>query len=324
MYQIEGSDFTDLIKREFTDKFVVKERTISIQDKFDFRTKNFRDEHFDILHCQSNIHTPLQINSLKDTTHVSLHFQLTGYSAAHISGFESAPGTGNFNLLNCVDPVSTFVYPQKGAYEYLCVGFEPAYFDGIIAECEAFCDRTLAANAQGVFPFFSKSRMTDYWQMDTVKLIRQAPVPDSLKVPYIRSKVKELALLTFSRFFDEPVKSSTHLNLTDIERLHEVKAFLEVNYLDKLTLEKISRTFLLNEFKLKSGFKRQFGITVFGYIQQLRLEHAYKILIDGALTIRETAFLIGYESDTAFIRAFKLFFNCSPGKIKGSYPRNKG
>lgn len=32
-------------------------------------------------------------------------------------------------------------------------------------------------------------------------------------------------------------------------------------------------------------------------------------------TVREIAFFIGYEPDTSFVRAFKLYFNCSPGKI---------
>ena len=317
MYHLEGSDFTNLIKREFTEKFTAKEASVSITDKFDLHTKTFRDEHFDILHLKSNVYAPHQINNMEDTTHVSLHFQFSGYSAAHISGFKSVPGTGNFNLLNCVDPLSTFVYPEKGKYEYLCVAFNPSYFDAIVAECEDSVDsKLITVRKAKLFPFFSKSRTTDHWQMNTIKLIQEPPIADSLKIPYIRSKVKELSLLTFARFSEEPAVSS--LNRADVDRIMSVKAYLELNYLSKLSLEGLSRMFILNEFKLKSGFKKQFGITVFGYIQQLRLEHAHSLLRDGGFSVAQIAFIIGYESDTAFVRAFKHYFNYSPGKINKS------
>ena len=163
MYHLEGSDFTDLIKREFTEKFITKEAAINLQDKFDMRTKTFREEHFDVLHFKSKIYTPLQINNLQDTTHVSLHFQFSGHSAAHIAGFKSAPGSGNFNLVNYVDPISTFIYPEKGEYEYLCVAFEPSYFDDVVAECEEFTDDRLIATRKSNLPTSSsQTRVTDY------------------------------------------------------------------------------------------------------------------------------------------------------------------
>lgn len=314
MYHLEGSDFTDLIKREFSEKFITKEATISIENKLDFHTKTFREESFDILHFKSNIYTPVQINNLQDTTHVSLHFQLSGHSSAHIAGIKSSPGSGNFNLVNYVDPISTFVYPEKGEYEYLCVAFKPAYFDDIVAECQDFTDHQLHSTQRSHLSQLSaQARITDYWQMDTIKLIQEPPIADALKVPYIRSKVKELSFLSFAKFSDKPVQKA--LNHAENDRIRSVKAFLDINYLSKLTLESLSRMFILNEFKLKSGFKKEFGITVFGYIQKLRLEYAYKILMDGGSSVREVAFLIGYESDTSFVRAFKLYFNCSPGKI---------
>lgn len=315
MYHLEGSDFTDLIKREFSEKFITKEATVSVENKLDVHTKTFREESFDILHFKSNIYTPVQINNLQDTTHVSLHFQLSGHSSAHVSGFKSSPGSGNFNLVNYVDPISTFVYPEKGEYEYLCVAFKPAYFDEIVAECQDFTTHNLySAQRSNLSQLSAQARVTDYWQMETIKLIQEPPIADTLRIPYIRSKIKELSLLSFAKFSNQPVQKA--LNRAEYDRIQSVKSFLDINYLSKHTLEGISRMFILNEFKLKIGFKREFGITVFGYIQKLRLEHAYKMLIAGGYTVREIAFHIGYESDASFVRAFKLYFNCSPGKIK--------
>jgi AraC family transcriptional activator of pyochelin receptor len=53
-----------------------------------------------------------------------------------------------------------------------------------------------------------------------------------------------------------------------------------------------------------------------GYVQTLRLNHSYQLLATGQYTVGEVAAMVGYRSDPSFIRAFKLAFHCSPGKLK--------
>ncbi len=58
-----------------------------------------------------------------------------------------------------------------------------------------------------------------------------------------------------------------------------------------------------------------FGTTVFSYIHKLRMEHAYYLACHADYSIGEIAAITGYQSDAAFIRAFKQAFNCSPGNL---------
>ena len=147
-------------------------------------------------------------------------------------------------------------------------------------------------------------------------MLQNPPVADNLKAVYLRSKVKELIFLSLNTYSSAPGQDHYPITAQDIEKLQEVKSYLSVHYLSALSLEGISRSFLLNEFKLKKGFKAVFGHTVFGYIHQLRIEYAGRLLQDGGMSIGEVAALVGYTSDSSFIRAFKSYYGCSPGKIR--------
>ncbi len=317
MYHLQGKEFSELIKRSFADNHATTEASVEIKGKFKSHTKNVRDENFDILYFSSKFEEAVTVNALSDISHVSLHFQLAGSSNAKISGINSdlSMKKGHYHLMNCVEPVSSFVFPRQQQYEYCCIGLKPSFFNSILLECGSDYDDIVKKNERRLpFSLYEQNRITDHLQQDILRLLLQPPLADSLKTPYLRSKVREITLLTIGHY---PVKKIREKKITaaDKNSLHEVKEYLSRNYLSELTLEGISRDFLLNEFKLKSGFKMLFGMTVFGYVQKLRMEHAYTLLTSGGFTSSEVAAVVGYQSDAAFIRAFKLHYGRTPGSL---------
>lgn len=322
MYQIEGKEFATLMKREFVAGFQAEQTSVALKDRFECQTKSLRNAHFDILHFCADFKKTVRVNRMEDTTHVSFHFELSGRSDASITGFKDVLSMekGHFNVMNCIDPVSTFTFPEQQKYEYICLGLKPTFFRQILAECgpgfQEIFDRSTRAES---FSLFSQSKRMDRWQNTTLDLISAPPVADALKASYITSKVKELVLLTLNHDPQNNKDKTDDISSADAERLMSCKAYLSENFLHQLTLEEISRNFMLNEFKLKRGFKKLFGTTVFGYIQQLRLNHAQVLLASGGFTVGEVAAVIGYASDSAFIRAFRQCYGYSPGKYNPNF-----
>lgn len=318
MFTLKGNEFSSLINRQFVQNFSVSEASGALDGKFSCNRKNVREENFDILFLSSDFHDDLKVSQLHDTTHVSLHFQIKGTSDADISGLKPgmSMGSGQFNLINCVDPVSTFLFPKQQNYEYICVGLKPDFFNTVLEECGPAYEKVLLESRKGnPFSLFKTSRSIGHLQLSALRLIQNPNLADSLKIPFLRSKVKELILLTLNDYSDGMSPVPHFIKTADQEKLHAVRAYLSQHYLLPHSLDSLSRDFLLNEFKLKNGFKKLFGTTVFKYIQLLRLEHAHLQLTAGGFTVSEIASLIGYESDAAFIRAFKAHYHCSPGKI---------
>jgi AraC-like DNA-binding protein len=95
--------------------------------------------------------------------------------------------------------------------------------------------------------------------------------------------------------------------------LEEIKRYLEENYLESITLKSLCRRFGINEFALKKNFKTQFNYTIFGYIQQLRMEKAKSLLLSGK-SIKEVAFEVGYEHPQHFSTAFRKWYNIKPSE----------
>lgn len=319
MFTLKGNEFSSLINREFVSEFSVHETSGYLSDRFDCKSKNLRDENFDILLLSSDFHEDIKVEHLQDTTHVSLHFQISGNSDADISGFKPGMkmGTGQFNLINCVDPVSTFKFPKQNNYHYICIGLKPDFFKSVLLECGPEYDPILKLSEnENSFSLYKTNLATNYLQFNTLSQIQTPDIADSLKVHYLRSKVKELVLLTLSDHLVKPFTKRAVTNKIDHERLHELKGYISKEYMASHSLEGLSKKFLLNEFKLKAGFKELFGTTVFKYIQTLRLDFAHALLLNNALTIGEVATVIGYDSDAAFIRAFKIRFGYTPGKVK--------
>ncbi|WP_159473228.1 AraC family transcriptional regulator [Dyadobacter sp. 3J3] len=322
MFTLKGNEFSSLINREFVKEFSVHEASGFLNKKFDCKSRNFRDENFDILFLSSDFHEDVKVEQLQDTTHVSLHFQINGTSDADISGFKPGMkmGAGQFNLINCVDPVSTFLFPKQNNYQYICVGLKPDFFNSVLLECGPEYDAILnLSENENSFSLYKSNRCTNYLQLNTLRQIQTPEIADSLKIQYLRSKVKELILLTMSGYQDNICFKKVVINKNDQERLYALREYLSADYLISQSLEGLSKKFLLNEFKLKAGFKELFGTTVFKYIQLLRLEFAHDLILNKEFTIGEVATIIGYDSDAAFVRAFKGKFGYTPGEIKRNW-----
>ena len=67
---------------------------------------------------------------------------------------------------------------------------------------------------------------------------------------------------------------------------------------------------------LQRHFRVQYGLTVSGWLREVRLRKAYGGLIQGS-TVKEIAFDLGYKQLSHFSRDFKSYFGVSPSFLSG-------
>lgn len=147
--------------------------------------------------------------------------------------------------------------------------------------------------------------------------IRTTEFTGSLKTLYLQGLMSELMMLQFSEIMAEQ-NYAYELGVKEIDRhkIHELKNYIDIHYLEPLTLDSLASLCGLNSFKLKTGFKTMYQKSVFEYIRGLRMDHAFKLLSDGNSNITEVAYILGYEHVQHFSTAFKKHFGTSPGKFK--------
>ncbi|WP_315815682.1 helix-turn-helix transcriptional regulator [Paraflavitalea speifideaquila] len=90
--------------------------------------------------------------------------------------------------------------------------------------------------------------------------------------------------------------------ITDIRRCsyhgHMKELFLE---------SKVIELFLLQAL---------FGTSVFGYLNELKMEYGRQMLLESACTVYEVAYMLGYHDPYNFSKAFRKYFGYLPGRLK--------
>lgn len=74
----------------------------------------------------------------------------------------------------------------------------------------------------------------------------------------------------------------------------------------------LARKLHINEADLKRIFKQQYGVGLFGLLQQARFEKARLLLTEERLQIKQVAARIGYRHTTTFITEFRRYFGYTP------------
>lgn len=94
----------------------------------------------------------------------------------------------------------------------------------------------------------------------------------------------------------------------DIQKLNvsnQIKAYLEENYAQPLTLESIAKALRYSPSHLSIQFKQQIGCSPIEYLIQLRIEKASILLEQTNASLRDIAMGVGYNDVYYFSRLFK-------------------
>ena len=100
------------------------------------------------------------------------------------------------------------------------------------------------------------------------------------------------------------------------QQLQEARNILIENLDNPPSLSELSRRIGLNTYKLKKDFKELFGVPVFKYLQNERLNTAHDLLRKQEMNVREAAWEVGYDSLSSFSKAFARKFGYRPSEIR--------
>lgn len=138
---------------------------------------------------------------------------------------------------------------------------------------------------------------------------------DGKEVYYKAADKEECELLhqTVERMMEItcPANTVDYCNSTEkiIQSIHE---YLVEHIAERITIEDLSKQFLMNPTTLKKVFKEVYGTSLAAHMKQHRMEKAAEMLIDTDLSISQIALAVGYESQSRFTMAFKNVYEMLP------------
>ena len=139
--------------------------------------------------------------------------------------------------------------------------------------------------------------------------------PEMLKLPYQKIKVLELLLyLSKMEFISQNKLAEYQFELTEtIRKIHDQ---LLQHMEQRITIEELSRQYLINPTTLKNVFKSVYGTSIAAHIKEHRMRQAARMLIESNLNIAEIAQAVGYDSQSKFTAAFKTYFKILPKEYR--------
>jgi AraC-like DNA-binding protein len=154
-----------------------------------------------------------------------------------------------------------------------------------------------------------------------LKEIVRIPYCGVLRRVFLEAKAMELLSLLINEFNQRDRTTAIDIRLgdQDLVRLDRVRGILESHISDPLTIEQLARHVGLNRRKLKSGFKQTYGMTIFEYGHNHRMEVAWTLLSNNRKSIAQVAEAVGYEYASNFCSSFKRRFGISPKMVRGGH-----
>ncbi|WP_274371103.1 helix-turn-helix transcriptional regulator [Morganella morganii] len=140
-------------------------------------------------------------------------------------------------------------------------------------------------------------------------------VQDALKPLYYAGKAGELAALCLQQVITAPAVSHKPLSRREISGLQRAEAILRDEMENPPCLEQLGLRTGLSSRKLTQGFRQRYGQSVYGWLQELRLQTAWQMLTTQGEAISSVAYHVGY-TPAHFSVVFRKRFGMAPGEVR--------
>lgn len=265
---------------------------------------------------------------------VMMYFQLKG--SAQFVGEQPFSVPPMHHSVNYV-PVfrSRCVAEKNTSSKNLCIKINPSV---LLTEWpgELSNDRWLRAVEAGE-PMVNlhRSRPMNHTIGQNVRQLLDCPYTGQLGIYCKESIIRLLLIQQLAEFTNEDqpgdelqslnTNRPSKLTASDVAALHDLKKYLDKNFLEDVSLDKLARRAGLNSFKLKHGFRTLFKTSVMRFIDEKKMNYAKQLLLDDNDNSDrfDLSDLLGYNHYSNFSAAFKKHFGHSPSIYRKQFSYRK-
>jgi transcriptional regulator GlxA family with amidase domain len=101
-----------------------------------------------------------------------------------------------------------------------------------------------------------------------------------------------------------------------IARLNTVFEYIDKHMSEKVMLKEVAEIAHFSQTHFERVFKEYTNYSFYQYLKYIRIKKAETLLLTPELPITEVALDVGFESITAFNKAFKEIKHCTPSEYK--------
>ena len=134
----------------------------------------------------------------------------------------------------------------------------------------------------------------------------------------LMSILHDLSISRNTRLLANSTFTSENINYNS-RRLEKVFTHLRDHYHREITLEEVARVADMTEVSFSRFIKKRTGKTFVESLNEIRLGHTSRLLIDTTHSIAEVAYKCGFNNLSYFNRIFKSKNGCTPKEFRDNY-----
>lgn len=170
--------------------------------------------------------------------------------------------------------------------------------------------------------FFIHEELTEEMQSLLWEL-RNPPVTRALQRFFYHVRVLQLIYLLMGQLTRRTIVSNKNSDPELIARVFRARALLISDLATPPTISALARSVLLSESQLKQTFREIFGVSIYQYFQNTRLERARELLA-GNRTVKEVGYELGFTNIGHFSRLFERTYHVKPKRFQLELPPQEG
>lgn len=106
-------------------------------------------------------------------------------------------------------------------------------------------------------------------------------------------------------------------------RIEKVFEYMNAHYSRAITLAEVAKVANMPEASFSRFIKKRIGSTFIDSLNEIRLGHATRMLIDTTYNVAEVAFKCGFNNISNFNRTFKRRKGCTPKEFRSNFSGNR-
>ena len=96
----------------------------------------------------------------------------------------------------------------------------------------------------------------------------------------------------------------------------EIKRYIDTNYRESITLDKLAGMAHLNKYYLSHAFQKEYGISPISFLSRRRIEEGKYLLGNTSHTLAQVSELLGFSSPSYFSQCFRKAEGISPNEYR--------
>lgn len=189
---------------------------------------------------------------------------------------------------------------------------------------DLFEDRLLRRNQLSfIKTMFDKAQRGILFSAETIERLRPRLLKLEQKngfdsVLELFSILHDLSTSRNMRTLSDSSSDSENFNYNS-RRIEKVFEYMNANYSRPISLTEVAKVANMPEASFSRFIKKRIGSTFIDSLNEIRLGHATRMLIDTTHNVAEVAYKCGFNNISNFNRTFKKRKGCTPKEFRGNF-----